>query len=81
MRQETMTRARQMALAALRIRRGRYADAVVLLARRCRPSQTHTLARALLLAAGSADSERRAGRKPDVQALAAVSLAAAGRER
>ena len=68
-----------MAIAALRIANGRYADAVALLARRCRPSQTHTLARALLLAAGAVKSERDAGRPVNVIAFAAAALAAAGR--
>lgn len=79
MRKTTRSRARRMAIAALRIARGRYPDAVALLARRCRPSQPHTLARALLLAAGAVRSERDAGRPVDVLAFAEAALMAAAR--
>ena len=77
MRRETLTRARLLAHGALRISNGRFADAVALLAQRCRPSQVHTLARGLLLAAGSVDHQHQQGRSVDVAAHAAVALAAA----
>ena len=56
-------RGERMARYALRLARGRYHDAIALLARRCKPSMPRTLARVLLVGASQLDGGYQAANR------------------